>query len=246
MMSAAWVKVLDRFLSLTPGDRDLRRSLRLVRYGFRHRPVRIDTIAVADLRVRKEPTLIPAAGTDPESRYARPARVLVNPVDRFFPLRDGHEDRRLIHLPHMAVLRHFEATGRMLEDSDYERLIRVRAALQGRPVRDEEIASRLARLVATWRSIRDRGYLGPGHRRQRIVVMEGSTHPPTATYRPEGLEVYDGHHRAVAVTYLGLDRVEVLVTRAEQVAPFDWTAEPFDAALWERARGSSPAAPARA
>ncbi len=222
-------------LRLFPGDRDLRRSLRVVRHGYRHRPREVKVVDVERLRVRKEPTLVAVSGAPAESRYRSPAAVLENPVDRFFPLVDGHEDRRLIHLPHLELLRYHDRHGRLPEDSAYARLLRVRARLQGRAISEEEIRQRMERMVAVCRSIRERGYLGPGHRRQRIVVMERSIHPPTATYRPEGYEVFDGHHRAVAVTHLGLERVEVLITEAIQVHPFDWSARPLDPSLWDEA-----------
>lgn len=225
----------DRILLRLAVDRELHWSLRQPRYGYCHRVVGVATLRVDELRVRKEPTLVPEDPADPEKRFSQPARIIANPVDRFFPLVDGREDRRLIHLPHLHVLQSYDALARLPEDSDYARLIRVRGLLQRRPVTEAAVRARIERLVATCRSIRDVGYLGPGHRRERIVVMERSIHPPTTTYQPEGYELFDGHHRAVAVTYLGHERVEVLMTRATKVADFDWTPEPFDERLWRKA-----------
>ncbi len=222
-------------LPLFPGDRDLRWSLRQVRYGYRYRVVGLKTVPVDMLRVRKEPTLVALPGEDRESRFSRPGRVLANPVDRFFPLRHGCEDRRLRHLPHMAVLQAWDREGALPEDSDYARLLRVRALLQGRHLEEREITRRLQRLVATCQSIRQQGYLGPGHRRQRIVALANPIHPETGSYRYQGLELFDGHHRAVAVTHLGLDTVEVLLIRGDKQADFPWQAEPLPQGLWESA-----------
>ena len=225
----------DLGLRLWPGDADLRWSMRQVRYGHRFAPVGARRVPVDSLRVRKEPTLVAVPGADPEVRFRAPLRVIANPVDRFFPLRDGHEDRRIAHLPHLAVLHHWEASGELPADSDYARLLRVRALLQNRRLTEETIERRMAGLVQTCASIRRLGYLGPGHRQERIVVMSPSIHPSTETYRPEDWEVFDGHHRAISVVHLGLTEVEVLLIRPIRVGGFDWRAEPLAESLWARA-----------
>lgn len=225
----------DRAVRWFPGDRDLRWSLRQVRYGYRHRAIGLAVVQVGDLRVQKEPTVIPADWSRPEDRFKRPARVVTNPVDRFFPRVRGVEDRRLKYLPHCAALESYVRTGRLPVDSDYARLLRARALLQGRQLPEASVSARMQRLVSTYCSIRDQGYLGSGYRRKRIVVLQRPIHPATSTYRPTGYEVFDGHHRAVALTFLGADRVEVLVTEAVRVADFSWEAEPFDESIWEKA-----------
>lgn len=233
----------DLWLRFRPGDPDLRWSMRQVRYGHRFVAIGARRIGADALRVRKEPTLLAAPGADPESRFRAPQRAWANPVDRFFPLRDGHEDRRIAHLPHLGVLRHHDEFGELPADSDYARLLRVRALLQNRRLTEEAIRQRMLRLIETCASIRRLGYLGPGHRSERIVVMSASIHPPTPTYVPEGWEVFDGHHRAICVVHLGLPEVEVLVIRPVRVADFDWRAAPLDEGLWERAGPGSAAAP---
>lgn len=232
----------DLWLRVWPGDADLRWSLRQVRYGYRFVPVGARRAPVDALRVRKEPTLLAAAGAAPESRFSTPLRVLTNPVDRFFPSRDGREDRRIAHLPHLALLRHHDAFGQLPADCDYARLLRVRALLQNRRLTEAAIERRMTGLIRTCDSIRRLGYLGPGHRHDRIVVMTRSIHPPTDTYVPDGWEVFDGHHRAICVVHLGLTEVEVLLIRPVRLGDFDWRAEPLDASLWERAGPGSTAA----
>jgi len=231
----------DLSLRLWPGDADLRWSMRQIRYGYRFTPVGARRVPVDSLRVRKEPTLIAPAGADPEIRFRSPQRVIANPVDRFFPLRDGHEDRRIAHLPHLAVLRHWEANAALPADSDYARLLRVRALVQNRRLTEEAIERRMAGLVQTCASIRRLGYLGAGHRHERIVVMTPSIHPATETYRPQDWEVFDGHHRAICVVHLGLTDVEVLLIRPIRVGSFDWRAAPLEPSLWERAGPGSTA-----
>ena len=46
--------------------------------------------------------------------------------------------------------------------------------------------------------------------------------PPSATYKPRNWEIFDGHHRAAALSVLGEREVKVLVLRAVEVEPYPW------------------------
>jgi len=211
----------------------LRRAFREVRHGHRYRPLGWAEIPTAELRVRREPLLIPKHPEDLERLYTADTRNAVNPIERFFPVVDGRQDRRIRHTPHFALLARYRRTGQVDYDNDYTKLIVARARLQGRRRGEEFLRRKVDRLVATFDSIRDRGYLARGYRRFPIAVFARPIHPPLPDYAPLDWEIFDGHHRAAAVAALDIPTVRVLVIRSEPVAPFDWTEQiPWDESSW--------------
>jgi len=217
-------------------DSRIRASLREVRHGHRYEALDLVEIPVDELRFRREPLLIPAPGTDLARLYElKDARRAVNPIERFFPLLDGKQDRRVRHAPHFALLRRYAETGEMSTDSDYARLLLARAKMQGRPRTLAYVRGRVEALCATFDSIRARGYLAGRYRRSPITVFERPIHPPGPDYEPRNWEIMDGHHRAAALAALGAPRAKVLVVRAVKVEEYDMTEEiPWDEALWPR------------
>jgi hypothetical protein len=157
----------------------------------------------------------------------------VNPIERFFPIVDGRQDRRIRHTPHVTLLTRYLESGQVDYDNDYTKLIVARAQLQGRTRGEEFLRRKVDALVATFDSIRARGYLARGYRRYPIVVFERPIHPPLPAYVPLDWEIFDGHHRAAAVFVLGIPNVRVLVIRSEPVAPFDWREDvSWDESSW--------------
>lgn len=217
-------------------DSRIRASFREVRHGHRYEPMGLATVPVDELRFRREPLLIPAPGADLERLYeARDARRAVNPIERFFPLVEGKQDRRVRHAPHFALLRRYMATGEKSTDSDYARLLMARAKMQGRPRTIEYVRARVEALCATFDSIHARGYLAGRFRRSPITVFETPIHPPGPDYEPRNWEIMDGHHRAAALAALDAAEAAVLVVRAVRVEAYDMTEEiPWDEALWPR------------
>lgn len=214
-------------------ESDLRRSFREVRHGHRYRPLGWMEVPTDTLRVRREPLLIPRRPEDLDRIYRSDARKAVNPIERFFPIVDGVQDRRVRHTPHFALLETYRRTGRVDEENDYTRLIVARARMQGRTRDAAFLRRKVGALIATFESIRDRGYLAGGYRRYPVVVFERPIHPPLPGYEPRNWEIFDGHHRAASVAALGLPTVRVLVIRSLAVAPFDWTEDiPWDEAVW--------------
>jgi len=218
------------------GDAAIRASLREVRHGHRYEALDLLEIPVDELRFRREPLLIPASGADLARLYeTRDARRAVNPIERFFPLVDGKQDRRVRHAPHFALLRRYLATGEKPADSDYARLLLARAKMQGRARTLDYVRARIDALCATLDSIRAHGYLAGRHRRSPITVFETPIHPPGPDYEPRNWEIMDGHHRAAALAALETDRAWVLVVRAVKVEEYDMTEEiPWDEAVWPR------------
>lgn len=211
----------------------LRRAFREVRHGHRYRPLGWAEIPTGDLRVRREPLLIPKRPEDLARLYRADTLRAVNPIERFFPLVDGVQDRRIRHTPHFALLARYLQTGRVEYDNDYTKLIVARAKLQGRVRGEDFLRRKVDALIATFDSIRARGYLARGYGRYPIAVFARSIHPPLPGYVPTDWEIFDGHHRAAAVAVLDAPTVRVLVIRAEQVAPFDWTEDiPWDESTW--------------
>ena len=234
-LGALWL-----WASVEPG---LWRSFREVRHGHRYRPLCWAEVPVEELRVRREPLLLPRRPEDLVRLYRTDARRAVNPIERFFPLVDGRQDRRVRHTPHFALLDRYRRTGQVDYDNDYTRMIVARARLQGLRRGEEFLRRKVDALVRTFDSIRGRGYLARGYRRYPIVVFEHSIHPPLPGYVPTDWEIFDGHHRAAAVAVLGIPAVRVLVIRSEPVSPFDWTEEiPWDESAWpEHACATGPA-----
>lgn len=206
-------------------DAELRAWLAEVKYGHRYRIVGVSTLRLDELRVRKEPASRAPLRDEAIADGERSALLMRHPIDRFFPSINGIEDRRIKHLPHLALLDAYAASGRAPSDSAYAELLRCRARLANRPVDEPAIAARVRALIDLRQSILTRGYAGPGFRRKRISVMEAPLHPATEVYRPEGYEIFDGHHRAAVLAHLGIDPVQVLVLRAEKVGDFTWCFE---------------------
>ena len=235
-MSAVVVRPKGRLATLWLWARvepNLRGSFREVRHGHRYRPLGWAEVETGELRVRREPLLVPRRPEDLDRLYHADTRNAVNPIERFFPLVDGRQDRRVRHTPHFALLDRYRRTGTLDYDNGYTRLIVARARLQGRRRDAEFLRRKVDALARTFDSIRDRGYLARGHRRYPIVVFERPIHPPVPGYVPTDWEIFDGHHRAAAVAVLGLPTVRVLVIRAEPVSHFDWTEEiPWDESAW--------------
>lgn len=218
--------------------RDLRRSFREVRHGHRYVPLGLRSVATVDLRVRWEPLLIPKQAADLSDVYQCPHWRAENPIDRFFPLVNGFRDRRLRHTPHSDVLRAYDDTGVAPEESDYVRLMRVRARLQGRTRSEEFLQEKVRRLIAVFNSIRTRGYRAGLAWRQPITVFEKPLAPPSSTYEPRNWEVFDGHHRAAALSVLGAEKVQVLVLRSVEVEPYSWDMDiPWREEWWARLAG---------
>jgi hypothetical protein len=234
------VGTLLLWASVEPG---LRRSFREVRHGHRYRPLGWAEVPTGELRVRREPLLLPLRPADLDRLYQADTRKAVNPIERFFPLVDGRQDRRVRRTPHFALLDRYRRTGEVNYDNDYTRLIVARARLQGRQRGEEFLRRKVDALVRTFDSIRDKGYLARGFKRYPIVVFERPIHPPVPGYVPTDWEIFDGHHRAAAVAVLGIPEVRVLVIRSEPVGPFDWTEEvPWDESAWPGRAGSAGAA----
>jgi hypothetical protein len=209
------------------------RAFREVRHGHRYRPLRWAEVPTAELRVRREPLLLPKRPGDLDRLYQTETVNAVNPIERFFPIVDGRQDRRILHTPHAALLSRYRETGRVDYDNDYTKLILARARLQGRQRGEEFLRQKVDTLIATFDSIREKGYLARGYRRCPISVFERPIHPPLPGYVPLDWEIFDGHHRAAAVAVLGLPTARVLVIHAQPVAAFDWTEQvPWDESSW--------------
>jgi hypothetical protein len=202
--------------------RDLRHSLREVRHGHRYAPLRLRRVLTTDLRARREPLLIPLQAGDIDRVYSAPHLRAENPIERFFPVVNGVRDRRICHMPHVALMREYGRTGKIPADSDYAQLLRVRARLQGRR-RDSAFVDRKVRsLLRVYDSIKRRGYRRGIYWRQVVSVFEFPLMPARPAYRPQNWEVFDGHHRAAALAALNVPEVNVLVVRAIPVTPYDW------------------------
>lgn len=215
--------------------RDLRRSFGEVRHGHRYEPLGLQTVPIAELRVRWEPLLIPRRAEDLGAVYGRPHWRAENPIDRFFPLDAGSRDRRLCHTPHVALLKEFVRAGRVSPENDYVRLMRVRARLQGRLRSEEFLRRKVERLVTVFNSIRRRGYRRGLTWREPITVFETPMPPPSATYQPRNWEIFDGHHRAAALEVLGVREAQVLILRAVEVEPYPWDIHiPWREEWWSR------------
>ena len=211
----------------------LRRAFREVRHGYRYRPLRWAEVETSELRVRREPLLIPKRPGDLDRLYQADTIKAVNPIERFFPMVDGRQDRRIGHTPHAALLTRYVATGRVDYDNDYTRLIVARARLQGRKRGEDFLRRKVDSLIKTFVSIRDKGYLARGYRRYPIAVFERPIHPPVPGYVPLDWEIFDGHHRAAAVAVLAQQTTRVLVIRSEPVGSFDWSEDlPWDESSW--------------
>jgi hypothetical protein len=224
-------------------ESSLRRAFREVRHGHRYRPLRWADVPTSELWVRREPLLIPNHPSDLDRLYEASTRKAVNPIERFFPMTDGRQDRRIRHTPHFELLDRYRRTGHVDTDNDYTRLIVARARLQGRRRGEEFLRRKVDALVATFDSIRDRGYLARGYRRFPIAVFERPIHPPLPGYVPLDWEIFDGHHRAAAVAVLDIPSVRVLVIRSEPVGQFDWSEDvPWDEASWPASASSRGAA----
>jgi hypothetical protein len=214
-------------------ESNLRSAFREVRHGHRYRPLGWADVPTDELRVRREPLLVPRRPEDLDRLYQTDARKAVNPIERFFPLTDGRQDRRIRHTPHFELLERYRRTGELDYDNGYTRLIVARARLQGRRRGEEFLRRKVDALARTFDSIRERGYLARGYRRYPIAVFEHPIHPPVPGYVPQDWEIFDGHHRAAAVAVLGVPTVRVLVIRSEPVGSFDWTEEiPWDESTW--------------
>ncbi len=167
----------------------------------------------------------------------------MNPIERFFPVVDGRQDRRIVHAPHFALLDAYRRTGRVDYENDYTKLIVARARLQGRKRGEDFLRRKVDALIATFKSIRDRGYLARGYRRYPIAVFERPIHPALPGYVPLDWEIFDGHHRAAAVAVLRVPTVRVLVIRSEPQGPYDWTEDiPWDESAWPQHASSAGAA----
>jgi hypothetical protein len=209
-----------RFLA----EPQIRAAFRESRFGYRLRPKGLLEIATDDLRARKEPLRIPKSRAD-LSRIYQGAEFwkAENPIERFFPLVNGVQDRRFCRLPHVELLRDHERGEALSLECDYARLLFVRARLQGRRRTADFVRGKMERLVTVYDSIKRDGYMKGRYWRYPILVSSRPIHPPTPGYEPRNFEVIDGHHRAAAVTCLGTERVRVLVAEPIQVAPFDWS-----------------------
>jgi len=224
---------LGAFLLWASVESGLRRAFREVRHGHRYRPLGWAEVPTGELRVRREPLLIPKNPEDLERLYTADTLNAVNPIERFFPVVDGRQDRRIRHTPHVALLTRYLQTGRADYDNDYTKLIVARARLQGRRRGEEFLRLKVDALLATFDSIRARGYLARGYRRYPIAVFERPIHPPVPGYVPLDWEIFDGHHRAAAVAVLGVPTVRVLVIRSEPVGSFDWREDvSWDESSW--------------
>ncbi|MFQ5844925.1 MAG: ParB N-terminal domain-containing protein [Planctomycetota bacterium] len=222
---AGWLGRLRVWGSVEP--RLLRHLLR-VRYGCLQVPVAWRDVPAGELRYRREPVLVPG-----RRGGRRGARKAESPIERFFPLVGGKQDRRLRHTPHYRLLEQYRRTGRKPYAHDYTRLLVARARLRGTDPTPQFLRAKVDSLCATFDSIRRRGYLAGPHRRSPIVVFERPFHPPRPHYEPTNYEIFDGHHRAAAVCLLGLDPVRVLVLRAVRVGRYDFTEDiSWDEARW--------------
>ena len=123
--------------------------------------------------MRREPLLVPRRPEDLDRLYQADTRKAVNPIERFFPVVDGRQDRRVRHTPHFALLDRYRRTGEVDYDNDYTKLFVARARLQGQPRGEEFLRRKVDALVRTFDSIRDRGYRARGYRRFPIVVSSG-------------------------------------------------------------------------
>jgi hypothetical protein len=224
-------------------ESSLRSAFREARHGHRYRPLGWAEVPTGELRVRREPLLVPQRPEDLERLYQADTLKAVNPIERFFPTVNGRQDRRIRHTPHFAVLERYLRTGELDYDNDYTKLIVARARLQGRQRGEDFLRLKVDSLARTFDSIRARGYLARGYRRYPIAVFEHPIHPPVPGYVPQDWEIFDGHHRAAAVAALGVPKVRVLVIRSEPVGTFDWTEDiPWDESSWPRRADSTGAA----
>jgi hypothetical protein len=218
--------------------RSLRRSFVRVRHGHRCVPLRSQEVLCDDLRVRWEPLLIPKRSEDLHDVYGSPHWRAENPIERFFPLTEGIRDRRLVHTPHVALLKAYSDQGSVPSHSDYVRLMRVRARLQGRQRDEEFYRLKVDRLIAVFNSIRQRGYRGGRSWRHPVTVFQHPLAPVSAGYEPKNWEIFDGHHRAAVLASLGIKKVKVLVLRAMKVEPYDWTIDiPWQEGWWQSLGG---------
>lgn len=227
---AGWLERWRIYWSLEPS---LRWLLRQVRHGYRQRPVGWIVVRADDLRVRREPLLVPKRPADLDRIYEADAWRAENPIERFFPLIAGKQDRRFRHTPHYHLLDHYRRTGEKLYEHDYTRLLVARARLQGRRRSTEYLRERVDALCRTFDSIRSVGYLNGRYRGFPIAVFERPIHPPTRDYEPTNYEVFEGHHRASAVSLIEQERIKVLVLRPIKVAEYDFTEDlPWDESKW--------------
>ena len=218
--------------------RDTRRSFREVRHGNRYAPVALQLVPTDELRVRWEPLLIPQRAEDLGKVYDAPHWRAENPIDRFFPVVNGIRDRRLANTPHVDLLRTYLKNGSVPAENDYVRMMRVRARLQGRSRSQEFLDQKVERLLGVFKSIRHRGYRAGLTWREPIMVFETPVTPPTDYYRPLNWEIADGHHRAAALTVLGIAQVKVLILRVLPVDSYDWAIDiPWRGEWWQRLSG---------
>ena len=109
VVSGTRESVLHRFAT----DSELRWWLQQVKYGYRFRVAGLSTLRLEELRVRKEPALLPSTVGRLGGGEKLSARAVCNPIDRFFPIVRGIEDRRIKHLPHVRLLEQYALTGEL-------------------------------------------------------------------------------------------------------------------------------------
>ncbi len=211
----------------------LRKSLRL-EDGCCYLPVTLQTVPLDDLRTRRQPLLVRCNSASLPVPYRNAVgKLITHPIDRFFPLVNGKQDRRIRHTPHCKLLKHYQRTGEKLYDQDYTRLLAVRTYLGGRSYSKEYLHKKVDSFFELLKSIQEHGYMGGPFRRSPIVVFEKPIYPPDSVYEPLNYEMVGGHHRAAAAAVLGMDAVKVLVVRAtklRELNPSEWI--PWDEALW--------------
>jgi hypothetical protein len=180
---------------------------RFARFGLQ--PVRIETVPVDRLLVQ------------------RPVRCEVAPVreattleflDAYFEQPDGPPDWRITNSMQFRLLE-AQRRGELpadLSETDYWRWHdRLRGAGIDTEVRsDEWIAGKVRSLLDVHASIATGGYVYAGLMTYVWVLEE----PLIATrygfdYHPDGLEIFDGHHRAAAAAAAELESLDVLVLR---------------------------------
>ena len=163
------------------------------------RPIAVRTVAVDDLRVRRQPLPVGAGSEVVSGRRVRAARrSMTNPIERFLPVVDGKRDRRIRNTPHHELLRHYKETGERLYTHDYARLAAVRAALQGKRRSDEFLRGKVDAVCDLFESMKEHGYCGGPFRDELISVFESPIYPPGLDYEPLNFEILGGHHRAAA------------------------------------------------
>jgi hypothetical protein len=151
---------------------------------------------------------------------------------------DGRPDRSIVHSPFCKLLETYEDRGlffieKNFRKTDHYRMLRHRSQLgyyfdwvtgerRKFHLSDAQILNRIRKLIRTYESIKQRGYLGPGFRKRYIIVLEipfeVQRFGKTIDWDWHPYEIWSGHHRAAALVVLGYEKASVILLKSNDVA----------------------------